>query len=515
MKHLLLSFLVFLIGLSVNGQSIYHPSGKTHSNITIKPGVSYTYYDDGGPTGNYGAGTSSLLTIYPSKKGEYVSISCNSFDINSDCRMYIFDGNHPGADIIGYYYLRSTQRAFQFKPGDVVTASEKNPSGALTVRFTNAERRATMPGWEFTVSCTKTPGKAPIETTQDCSGAIKVCSDSAITTKASGYHFQELPGPHFWNIILNYGNDGENQSNWYKFEVATPGTIEFTIRPHKFTDFDWALWGPYNAHECPAWTADKPYRLSSCDGNYSQVTGLSTSVTDTYEDSYGDGFVKAIDVKAGEHYVIMIDDWSGNSSTFDLTWKFSNGASLECKRDKDPPTTPPKDSIVEVEVIDLCKDEMKVSADLKVESAESLGEIDLKIRGGSPPYTFTWKDENGTLLGSSEDLYEVSGGQYKVEITDTNDCKVTGTFTVKTKDKYVDPDEEPHIEAEISKEQDYVTVSYPGAFEYKIENMNSETVITGHAVDSDVVEITDLPPGQYRVSLIYKQIKQYTTFVKH
>ena len=50
---------------------------------------------------------------------------------------------------------------------------------------------------------------------------------------------------------------------------------------------------------------------------------------------------------------------------------------------------------------------------------------------------------------------------------------------------------------------------------YEIEDESGHTVITGHSTDSDVVDITRLKPGTYRVSLIYKQIKQYTTFVKN
>ena len=88
-------------------------------------------------------------------------------------------------------------------------------------------------------------------------------------------------------------------------------------------------------------------------------------------------------------------------------------------------------------------------------------------------------------------------------------------FEVIQESEYVEIDEGPKLEAEISTDQSFVTVSYPGKFEYKIENINDETVITGHAENSDEVEITKLPPGTYRVSLIYKKIKQYVTFEKN
>ena len=403
MQNLTKSGLVFIGVLFVfqtAGQAILQPA-HGFSNVTVASGKTYSYFDDGGSTANYSAGASSVLTIFPSKEGEFVSITCNSFAINSDCRMYIFDGSHSGAAILGYFNIRSADHKNQFHPGDVITASSENASGALTIRFSNARHRETMAGWDLSVSCKTTPGPAPSQTTQDCSGAIKVCSDSAITTKASGAGYQELPGPGFWNVILNFGKDGENQSNWYKFEVATAGTITFLIKPHSHTDFDWALWGPYKGHECPAWTNDKPYRLSACDGNTSQKTGLSTKVTDVYEDSDGDGFVAALNVKAGEHYVIMIDDWSGNHSTFDLSWSFSNGASLECKKDEEPPVIIPPPPLDTVQVIDLCVNEMSITHKIVPETSGNLGEIVVTLEGGTAPFTYEWKDASGNAIGKT------------------------------------------------------------------------------------------------------------------
>ncbi|UKN01216.1 hypothetical protein K6119_15915 [Paracrocinitomix mangrovi] len=508
------TLLLSLFSFCTFAQQIIQPTSG-FKNVTIDAGKTYQYVDDGGATGNYSAGASSLITIYPKKEGQYVSIQVNSFKINSDCRMYIFDGNHPGAQIIGYYYLRATNRKYQLMPGDVITASSNNPSGALSVRFSNANHRETMDGWDFTVSLSDKPGTPLPETTQDCSGAIKVCSDSAITTKASGSNFQELPGPNFWNKILNYGNNGENQSNWYKFEVATPGTIEFLITPHQDTDFDWGLWGPYQSHQCPAFTADMAYRISACDSDNSLVTGLSKMATDQFEGSYGNGWVAAINVKAGEHYVLMIDDWSGNSSTFDLTWKFSDGASLECKQDEEPPTDPPKDSTALAIRDNKCADKIEVKGDVTEVSEKSLGGIKTKVKGGKAPYTYEWKNSSGDLIGTQSELFGVEGGEYDFLVTDSEGCEQKVTFTLSIEVEFIETNEEPKLEANISEDEEFVTVSYPGAFEYKIQNVENETVITGHSVDSDLVDITKLPPGEYRVSLIYKRIKQYTTFVKH
>lgn len=549
MKSIVL-ILSFFIASNTIAQVIYHPKGRTEKITKVESGKKYKYLDDGGSS-NYSARTNSILTIYPEKEGEYVSLTCNSFDVGSDVRMYIFDGNHSSAPILAYVDIHNAKGRFTIKPGQVIKASSKNKSGALSIRFVHANKRATRAGFDFTVTTSSSPGKAPRKNSQDCAGAIKVCSDKELTTTSSGCGFQELPGPGFWNVILNYGDDGENQSNWFKFEVKTSGTIEFLIKPHRHTDFDWALYGPYDQHECPCWTGGKPVRLSAGDGKNSTtgITGLRSRATDQYEDSPGDGFLMPIKVQAGEHYVLMIDDWSGNSTTFDLAWRFLDGASLECKADKDPPPVPDKhDEMLEiveepeidsvetaVEVIDHVEDTDTIETVIAIidpcvsnspvingvtsdEANSFSGGIDITVSGGLAPYRYLWKNTDGKTLSTMEDLLGVPGGIYDLQVMDANNCvshtTFTLTITVETDSTTETIDDEPKLEANLSEDEQWVTVSYPGPFEYKIKNMQNETVITGHSVDSDEVEITKLPPGTYRVSLINKKIKQYVTFVK-
>ena len=211
MKLYAFAFAILLASFAF-GQRILHPTGKTHSTVKIQPGITYRYYDAGGPTDDYMGGESSLLTFVPGVEGQYVSIKVKNIELKTDSRLYVFDGNHAGSPIVGYYQSNPKRYDLNMKVGDVFTASEENNSGALTVRFSNFKYFMPEAGWYMEVSLSSTPGPTPALTSQDCSGAIKVCSDSAITTKSVGCNYQEMPGPGFWNSILNYGNDGENQS---------------------------------------------------------------------------------------------------------------------------------------------------------------------------------------------------------------------------------------------------------------------------------------------------------------
>ena len=60
---------------------------------------------------------------------------------------------------------------------------------------------------------------------------------------------------------------------------------------------------------------------------------------------------------------------------------------------------------------------------------ENSGSIDLTVTGGTPPYTFLWS--NGEI---TEDLENISKGDYGVEIKDTNGCVVNRSFSIFRQD---------------------------------------------------------------------------------
>ena len=143
------------------------------------------------------------------------------------------------------------------------------------------------------------------------------------------------------------------------------------------------------------------------------------------------------------------------------------------------------------------------------------GSININESGGTAPYKYRWTEGN-TEISIEKNIDKLKGGTYMIEVTDNIGCTESATFEIEDLPVIIDDTPPPpKIKADISQDEAFVTVSYPGAFEYKIEDESGHTVITGHSTDSDVVDITRLKPGTYRVSLIYKQIKQYTTFVKN
>lgn len=310
--------------VTVGCPDIIQPTSGTNST-TIQCGGSYNYYDSGGSGSNYTNNQNGMITICPSTAGQYVSINFATIDIeNNFDYMYVFDGNDGFAQLLGVYTGALT---------GTITASAANTSGCISIRFTS-DGGATDVGWNATVTCTGTSG-GPYAASglNDCTGGTVVCSDGSTSGGTTGYGLQELPGT--WNSCLNFGNDGETQSNWYIFSPATSGTVGFLMTPNvgSGTDYDWTIWGPYNSLQCPAFTNDSYLRCSGAsfaNSGPNGETGLKAPATDVFEDQFGNGYLKPLTVIAGEIYVMMLDNWDGNGNTFNLTWQLSNGATLDC-----------------------------------------------------------------------------------------------------------------------------------------------------------------------------------------
>lgn len=72
---------------------------------------------------------------------------------------------------------------------------------------------------------------------EDCASAITVCGNSNINYTPAG----------IGNTFENLGgclSSGEHHSVWYKFTIATSGTLTFDLVPTGPVDYDWAIYGP-------------------------------------------------------------------------------------------------------------------------------------------------------------------------------------------------------------------------------------------------------------------------------
>lgn len=157
----------------------------------------------------------------------------------------------------------------------------------------------------------------------DCSGGITVCGDQALNAN---------PNNTGVRADLNIDNRGcllndERQGFWYHFRPSASGTIAFTISPsNPSNDYDFAIWGPFGSVQCPPPAAPLRCNYSGTAGN----TGLSTSATSNSQGATGSVWSNAINVTAGQVFILYISNWSRSGLAFDLSWQLTNGASLDC-----------------------------------------------------------------------------------------------------------------------------------------------------------------------------------------
>lgn len=309
---------------------IVHPASG-FASTTIQCGGSYIYRDPGN-TGNYSNNQNGLITICPSTAGQFVNVNFTAFTVeNGYDFVYVFDGGDASAPILGIYTSSSLS-------GNV-KATTSNSSGCLSFRFVS-DGATTASGWTATVTCNATgSATVPTSNSEDCQGAVPICSDGTFHGGTNNYGFDELPDR--WNSCLgNAGTRGEYESTWAVFSPATSGTIAFSITPTSACDYDWAIWGPYTSLECPAFTNDVPVRCSStslANTGGGGTTGLIAPAADVIEQNgeYGggsneNGKLAPLNVLAGEIYVMMLDNWSANVTPFVLDWTLTNGATLDC-----------------------------------------------------------------------------------------------------------------------------------------------------------------------------------------
>jgi hypothetical protein len=201
----------------------------------------------------------------------------------------------------------------------------------------------------------------------DCNTAIRICdalqNDFSMSLDQIGAN------------DLSNGNDGcllgeTNGSGWFYLETTSTGLLGFDLIASDinddFTDVDFAVYGPFNMTELDNGTLcsvinsnteplgrSNPIRCSYADDlNYcfdgTNNTGLDsgvandancgTNTSEFSETSTGNGFVSSISATPGQVYMVYIDDFSGSTSNFTLTFSLLTHAMVDTQCGESPCT---------------------------------------------------------------------------------------------------------------------------------------------------------------------------------
>jgi hypothetical protein len=287
-----------------------------------------SFYDEGGPSGNYTNNTSAITlgnyrVFCPNTAGKCMRVTFSSFDLN-DVSFFCLNMYGTGTSCCDELWITnsSTQNGPLLWGGcgtalpPVITSTDA--SGCLSFRF-NKDNSVTRPGWAASLSCVTCAGGPNLTANNDCSRASQICNTTTFNSNASG---PGLVSEGCGGLACFAG--GENHSNWYAFQIATSGSLLFSITPQNGSDdYDFLLYGPNVT--CSA--LGSPTRCS--DSYLGGATGLSNTAVDVSENVEGDKWCAPLNVIAGQIYYLVVDEWTNTGLGYSISFAGST-ATISC-----------------------------------------------------------------------------------------------------------------------------------------------------------------------------------------
>jgi gliding motility-associated-like protein len=282
----------------------------------------------------------------------------------------------------------------------------------------------------FILSFTSAWGQIVLpENPRDCRGSILICGNAEIGITPDGPGNNEFAEPG--NIEPSCLQFSQFPQAWFRVEIATDGTFQFEINPDDgVADYDFAVFGPTT--DCSNLGA--AIRCSSTNPQNAGVpaaTGLNATSTDTEEGpgELGDGFLRELDVLAGETYYIIVGLAIG-SGGFSLnvsgTTTFPQAAFANDVPDiqECDDIDAARDGFKEFDFSSLDNQILNGQTNAVVSYFESLNDANLGRNPISFPYTNT---------SNPQEIF------YSVERTDSQ-CVDFNQFTVTVDDSRIDRD---------------------------------------------------------------------------
>ena len=275
MKHFLIFIFVIFSNLLFS-QDLKMQNGT----VTRCSGI---FTDSGGSTANYGLKEDLVLTICPDTPGDKVMLEFTAFSTRVFLDfMQIFNGTTVNDPIFGLF-SGSTDAI-----PDLVSATDANPSGCLTIRFKSGAS-ITASGWKANIFC-GTPCQditAQIDNTlpaPDTNGLIRVCPNENITLEGSGIFSKDAAGAKYeWDL----GNGNKIAGQTATFSYPNPGVYRasFSVRDTNTTGNPLGCRSTNLASQviqvstAPDFTGTSAANASICFGDSTTISGVVNTVS--------------------------------------------------------------------------------------------------------------------------------------------------------------------------------------------------------------------------------------------
>ncbi len=156
-----------------------------------------------------------------------------------------------------------------------------------------------------------------------------------------------------------------------------------------------------------------------------------------------------------------------------------------------------------------------ITSSITHESFGADGAIDLTITGGSGSFTFDWDNDGTGDFDDTEDLTGLTGGDYTVVVVDDNvSCgDTTETFTVLN----ISGVEENELQIDVypNPTSEFVTITYQGAFAYQVIAINGQVLLSGTAINSEIVSLKNQATGSYILQITVENKTESMTIEKN
>lgn len=226
----------------------------TAENVLVKPaswiimsdgeaavdaGTVYTFYDEGGPSGNYGNSSNYTLTLAPSDQNGVVTVEFKSLDIESYDGLSVYQGRGTAGELVGKFSGTSV-------PAELRHLESTASDGCLTFAFVS-DVMENCAGWEasvtaFTLSSCDLAANAlnvpSIAVAGEKTSVAVTVSNKGVST-AKGYTVEILDGT---NVVASaQGPDIAPRAaavTTVEFTPAVEGTVTLAARVRLSGDTD-------------------------------------------------------------------------------------------------------------------------------------------------------------------------------------------------------------------------------------------------------------------------------------
>ena len=243
----------------------YYEQINNTTPTTSLSATSGTFYDSGGPTGDYGDDERELYLINPAGAAT-VTLTINSFDLEANWDyMYVYDGNSLSSPLIGTY------------TGTTIPATISSTGGEILIQF-RSDCSTVNPGWNISWTSTGATIVTPTALNALTATCPNIDVDLSWTSTGAGWFLDISESPTF-TTYYNKDVSGLTSVNCPGGFCDYPACSSYMkFRPS--TTYYWRIWNGTTQTYGSSFTTPSCVSTDvNCSGTFNDTGGAGSSYT--------------------------------------------------------------------------------------------------------------------------------------------------------------------------------------------------------------------------------------------